>query len=109
MKAALRALRADASNGNTKVFINGRKLHVMDVLGLLQLGPVYPGRYWVDAAGNCGFEGGPAFINLMMVARSKGQVSYIKNGVTGATIGTDENGRAIGQMRDALNRPTTFP
>lgn len=27
-------LRADASNGTTGVFINGRQLHLMDALGL---------------------------------------------------------------------------
>jgi hypothetical protein len=66
-------LRADASNGRTNVFINGRELHQADVDGLRQLGPVLPGRYWVDERGNCGFEGGPAFVNLVQLARSRGQ------------------------------------
>jgi hypothetical protein len=65
-------LRADASNGKTKVFINGRELHYIDVLGLSQLGPVVPGRYWVDAWGNCGYEGGPPLFNLLQIARAKG-------------------------------------
>jgi hypothetical protein len=68
-------LRVDASRGNTGVFINGRELHQMDVVGLQQLGPVYRGRYWVDAYGNCGFEGGPALLNLVQVARAKRQAS----------------------------------
>jgi hypothetical protein len=29
---------------------------------------VLPGRYWVDAQGNCGIEGGPAFVNLRVAA-----------------------------------------
>ncbi len=57
-------LPAHASGGNTHVFINGRELHPLDVLGLQQLGPVLPGRYWVDAYWNCGYEGGPALFNL---------------------------------------------
>src|SRR5262245_56942041 len=43
-------LPANASNGTTGIFINGRELHVMDVLGLQRItGMVLPGRYWVDA------------------------------------------------------------
>src|SRR5215510_996718 len=34
-------LRADASHGDTGVFINGRQLHRLDVLGLQKLGPVF--------------------------------------------------------------------
>jgi hypothetical protein len=29
-----------------------------------------PGRYWVDAAGNFGFEGRPVLVNLMDLARA---------------------------------------
>ena len=43
----------------------------MDVLGLQQLGPVWPGRYWVDAQGNVGFEGGPAFANVWLLAAQR--------------------------------------
>ena len=64
-------LRADASNGDTGVFINGRELHRIDVHGLMQLGAVYPGRYWVDAYGNFGFEGGAALGNLWRLARQR--------------------------------------
>jgi hypothetical protein len=62
-------LRADASNGNTNVFINGRELHQLDVMGLQQItGVVLPGRYWVDAQGYGGYEGGPPMFNLKMLA-----------------------------------------
>ena len=50
-------LRADASNGNTRVFVNGRELHTMDVLALRRCTPVIPGRYWVLANGIGGYEG----------------------------------------------------
>jgi hypothetical protein len=63
-------LRADASHGNTGVVVNGRVLHMLDVLALQRLGPVFPGRYWVDAQGNFGFEGGPRLGNLVAAARA---------------------------------------
>jgi hypothetical protein len=63
------ALRRDASRGNTGVFVNGRELHRLDVAALQQLGPVYRGRYWLDARGNVGYEGGPAFVNLVQLAQ----------------------------------------
>jgi len=65
-------LQANASNGNTGVFINGRQLHMLDVVALQQITPVYQGRYWVDAQGNIGLEGGPALINLWLLANSRG-------------------------------------
>jgi hypothetical protein len=67
-------LPAQASGGGTGVFINGRELHPMDVLGLQRLlrSPILPGRYWVDAQGNAGYEGGPAIINLVAAARRAG-------------------------------------
>jgi hypothetical protein len=64
-------LQADASCGDTGVFINGRQLHQLDVIGLQQLGPVVPGRYWVDALGNVGFEGGMMIGNLWLMARQR--------------------------------------
>ena len=64
---------ADCSGGGTGVFINGRELHPIDVAVLQQLGPVYRGRYWVDANGFFGLEGGPAVGNLFLLARSSGQ------------------------------------
>ncbi len=65
-------LSADASYGNTGVFINGRQLHVLDVVALQQITHVYQGRYWVDSQGNIGLEGGPALINLWILAISRG-------------------------------------
>ena len=57
-------LAANASGGGTGVFVNGRELHRMDVVALSRFMPVWPGRYWMDAAGNFGWEGGPAVGNL---------------------------------------------
>jgi hypothetical protein len=70
-------LRADASGGGhgrlTGVFVNGRELHVADALALSRLGQILPGRYWLDANGNWGVEGGDfALGNLLQAAGSAG-------------------------------------
>ena len=56
----------DISGGGTGIFINGREIHPMDQLGLQQLfGITYRGRYWLDARGNLGMEGGTAIVNIV--------------------------------------------
>jgi hypothetical protein len=60
---------ANCSGGGTRVFVNGRELHPYDVAALSQLGPVIPGRYWLNANGNFGIEGGPMLGNLFLLAR----------------------------------------
>lgn len=63
----------DASAGNTGVFINGRQLPLQDVVLLQQIVPmVLPGRYWLDAQGNFGLEGGPPLGNIWALVRSSG-------------------------------------
>jgi hypothetical protein len=65
-------LRADVSNGTSGVILNGRQLthgEVAYLTGLMR-GPIFPGRYWLDAQGNAGQEGGPALVNLVQLARS---------------------------------------
>ena len=68
-------LRSDASNGDTGVFVNGRQLHRRDVAALQKLGPVPQGRYWVNAMGNWGIEGGPIMGNLKVAAAQVAQNS----------------------------------
>ncbi len=76
-------LPANASGGGqgmlTGVFINGREIHPVDAQNLAaMLGmPPSPGRWWVDAQGNCGLQGGPAMFNLYAVSRQTG--SFYKN------------------------------
>ncbi len=65
-------LPADASRGTSGVFINGRELPEADVSALLRITPVYQGRWWVDAQGSFGAEGGPALGNLWVLARQRG-------------------------------------
>jgi hypothetical protein len=66
-------LRADASSGNTGVFINGRELHLLDVQALMQIVQVQRGSWWVDAQGNFGPEGGPVWGNLVAMAQQRGR------------------------------------
>ena len=55
----------DISQGGTGIFINGREIHPMDQMALQQIfGTTIPGRYWLDAQGNLGPEGGGAIANL---------------------------------------------
>jgi hypothetical protein len=63
-------LQCDASRGNTGVFINGRELHTLDVMVMWRLGVVLPGRYWADAQGNFGLEGGPTLGNRFAARRA---------------------------------------
>jgi hypothetical protein len=57
-------LQADASRGDTGVFLNGRELHAMDVAVLQRCVAVAPGRYWLAANGVGGYEHAPPSFNL---------------------------------------------
>lgn len=87
-------LMPNASAGDTGVFINGRELHRLDVAALRRLGPVFPGRYWVDRYGNFGWEGGPMVGNLgaalQMTAQSSGNPWTVQS--RAGTVGGDGNG-----------------
>lgn len=65
-------LKANASCGNTSVFVNGRELPMQDLMLLQSLsGPIQPGRYWMDAQFNAGREGGPALVNYKVLAAQR--------------------------------------
>ncbi|MBK9130157.1 MAG: hypothetical protein IPM20_00735 [Gammaproteobacteria bacterium] len=62
-------LPADASDGETQIFVNGRELHLYDALALQRItGPIMPGRYFITAQGLAGFEGGAPLWNLAQLA-----------------------------------------
>lgn len=76
-----------ASGGGTGVFVNGRELHPEDhtrVSGLV--GRSVPmGRYWMDAEGNVGPEGGGTLMNLFEeLRRQGGSVPQLGAGVRGS-------------------------
>ena len=59
------------SGGGTGIYINGREIHPLDQRGLQQLfGVTYRGKYWLDAQGNLGLEGGPAIVNIVAAIRA---------------------------------------
>jgi hypothetical protein len=105
-------LPADASHGNTGVFINGRELNTQDVAALMQFTPVYRGRWWVDGWGTFGAEGGPALGNLWQLARQRGMRpgkswSIYANGGNDFLAG-DENGCHYFNSRDAGGGSTSW-
>lgn len=66
-------LQPGASNGDTGVFINGRELHYLEIALLQHVVPIIiPGRWWLDALGNFGSEGGPMLGNLWAYAQNQG-------------------------------------
>jgi len=78
------------SNGRTGVVVNGRELTAREVRDLSRLGRVVRGRYWVDAAWNFGFEGGPRLGNLAVAARGQRRSVFHRGRYTG--IGAGESG-----------------
>ena len=85
------SLRSDASAGSTSIFVNGRELHVSEAVYLQQLfGYVVPGRYWMNAMGIGGLEGGPPQFNLAVASRQAAANGYTARGAFGS-MGSDGN------------------
>lgn len=85
-------LKANASKGNTGVFINGRELPAQEVTVLQQFGPVVSGHYWMNAQGIGGVEGGPAIFDLgaAITAQSKKGGGWNRT-TSGGHLGGDDN------------------
>ena len=91
-------LRPDASGGGTSVFVNGRDLPPADLVALQTItGPVPPGRYFINAQGLAGYEGGPPLWDLAaMAAQSGGDGSNTwQSGLTGASGFSDGKTGAV--------------
>ncbi len=83
---ALGSLDPAVSRGTTGVMINGREITSTE-LALVQsvAGPVARGRYFLEADGRAGPEGGVAVVNLFRGAAGAGQASYFGHtGVEGS-------------------------
>jgi len=86
---------ANASRGNTGVFINSREINLAEATYCQKLfGAVYQGRYWFDGrTGNLGVEGNPmpvvnVFVALQQAQRSnQGGYNWHSN-ITGASGGS---------------------
>jgi hypothetical protein len=97
------ALRGDASGGDTGVFVNGRELPRSDLSALEGLvGGVAPGRYWLDANGWAGLEGGPALVNLYAAAQSGGGGGGAGGGGGGEAWLRNTAGGGIGGQGDCF-------
>lgn len=74
------ALRADASGGQTEVFVNGRAIHPTELMQLQQMmGPIPAGRYALNAYGQVAIEGQP-FPPLPPQGYGQGQMAGANNG-----------------------------
>lgn len=95
------ALPPDASGRGTGVFVNGRELHLQEVQRLqAAFGEVRRGRYWLEADGTAGVEGGPPAWNVYATAQRPKWLtgghnwrggSVLGGGGTVGFIGTDGN------------------
>lgn len=99
----------DISGGDTNIFINGREIHFQDQMAIHQLlGVTYPGRYWLDAQGNLGIEGGQVLVNLVQAShRAGGSKAGITSGL-GGTVGVDGTGGVMFSTRNASGGYTTW-
>ena len=84
------------SGGRQGVFFNGRELTDAEVNWLRTLGTVIPGRYWLDAYGNVGFEGKNwAFANLWVLAWQRGAAGSTNTTTRSGTWIASEGGCVI--------------
>jgi hypothetical protein len=79
------ALDPGASGGNTGVFVNGRHLPQVEwVIWSQMLGYVIqPGRYWLDASGNAGYEGNPMPTDNLYLAAQRNTYAASGGGAGG--------------------------
>ncbi|MDX1390516.1 MAG: hypothetical protein R3344_15110, partial [Acidobacteriota bacterium] len=82
------------------IFINGREIHVQDQAALQQIfGVTYTGRYWLDAQGNLGIEGGGIIANLHAAMQATAGRQYGSVTGAGGTAAVDGQGGAMFSAR----------
>ena len=103
-------LRANASKGNTGVFVNGRQLHQLDVAALRRCTQVIPGRYWVAANGVGGYERGPPTFNLAVLCgnASGGGSSTRCDNYGGGQFNCSNQRTGIGMISEGGGRGAVF-
>ena len=90
-------LAANASRGNTGVFINGREINMAEAAFYQRLaGRVYQGHWWIDARGNVGLEENPSPMGNIYAAMQQAQQSaqhsgFWKKSVDGLVGASDGN------------------
>jgi hypothetical protein len=72
--------------GITGVFINGREIHPDELQHLRALyGQVVRARYWLNARGIAGYEGGPPQFNVVAAAQQARGNSSVRRGLFGSS------------------------
>jgi hypothetical protein len=72
--------------GITGVFINGREIHPDELQYLRALyGQVVRARYWLNARGMAGYEGGPPQFNVVAAAQQARGNSSVRRGLFGSS------------------------
>ena len=89
-------LSPDCSNGSSHIFINGRELPFLEVMGLQQIfGLIYPGRYTLKPNGDYGVENGAILGNVYAHAQQRAALNahsssnFYSSSATGAAMGSD--------------------
>lgn len=93
-------LRAGASNGSTGIFLNGRELDERECRILRKSAPILPGRYWLNASGEFGGEGGPRIGSLPLRTQAPASATSVSR--RGASTR-----RATGRDRGHARRTST--
>lgn len=95
---------ANVSGGGTGIFINGRELHPVDRQTLIAMfGTAIPGRYWLDAYGNLGVEGGGFLVNLAVAAQ---QLQQRRTQTGSATVSSGPAGAMFSGRNLSTGKPT---
>jgi hypothetical protein len=94
----------NVSGGGTGIFINGRELHPVDRQTLVAMfGTAIPGRYWLDAYGNLGVEGGGFLVNLAVAAQ---QLRQRTTQTGSATVSSGPAGAMFSGTNLSTGKPT---